>query len=214
MSSSSNFANDFSSNNKKSFFKSRRFSFFSFLLIFILVISLSIWQLRLKIVNPFQAPDGYNAQEDNFLTSDSNVDTDGDGLSDYDEIFVYRTSPYLEDSDGDGILDGEELKRGTDPNCPEGQKCFLSNEFYVEADDNSLIEENESTDILDENIGEINIPTEINEEELKETLASSITADDLRQLLLTSGADEELLSQISDEDLLASYQEVLNNQQE
>lgn len=50
-------------------------------------------------------------------------DTDGDGLSDYDELYVYHTSPYLKDSDSDGIPDGEEVRRGTDPNCPEGKTC-------------------------------------------------------------------------------------------
>ena len=53
-------------------------------------------------------------------------DTDSDGLSDYDETYVYKTSPYLPDSDGDGIPDGQEVKQGTDPNCPEGKTCFGS----------------------------------------------------------------------------------------
>ena len=50
-------------------------------------------------------------------------DTDGDGLSDYDEIYIYHTSPYIKDSDSDGIPDGTEVKNGTDPNCPQGQDC-------------------------------------------------------------------------------------------
>jgi len=61
-------------------------------------------------------------------TSDSEAalkakDTDGDGLSDWDEINVYHTSPYLADTDGDGIPDGVEVKNGTDPNCPQGTDC-------------------------------------------------------------------------------------------
>jgi outer membrane protein OmpA-like peptidoglycan-associated protein len=44
-------------------------------------------------------------------------DTDGDGLSDYDEIFVYHTDPLKADSDSDGFKDGEEvLTYKTDPN--------------------------------------------------------------------------------------------------
>ncbi len=50
-------------------------------------------------------------------------DTDGDGLSDYDELFSYHTSPYLKDSDGDGVPDSQEVDKGSDPNCPQGKIC-------------------------------------------------------------------------------------------
>jgi hypothetical protein len=52
-------------------------------------------------------------------------DTDGDGLSDYDEIYVYHTSPYLKDTDSDGIDDKTEVTNGTDPNCPAGKQCAV-----------------------------------------------------------------------------------------
>ena len=41
-------------------------------------------------------------------TVDNGVDSDGDGLSDYLEINVFGTSPFLVDSDGDTIPDGTE----------------------------------------------------------------------------------------------------------
>jgi len=37
------------------------------------------------------------------------LDSDGDGIRDYDEINVYGTNPNLADTDGDGIHDGDEL---------------------------------------------------------------------------------------------------------
>jgi len=52
-----------------------------------------------------------------------NQDSDLDGLDDYSEIYIYKTSAYLEDTDGDGIWDKQEILAGTDPNCPEGQSC-------------------------------------------------------------------------------------------
>ena len=39
-----------------------------------------------------------------------NIDTDGDGISDADEISTYQTDPYEADTDGDGLSDGEELE--------------------------------------------------------------------------------------------------------
>ena len=44
------------------------------------------------------------------------ADTDEDGLSDYDEINVYNTDPLNPDSDGDGLNDGSDVKLGLDPN--------------------------------------------------------------------------------------------------
>lgn len=51
-------------------------------------------------------------------------DTDRDGVTDFDEQYVYRTSPYLADSDSDGVLDGQEIASGEDPNCPVGKNCL------------------------------------------------------------------------------------------
>jgi hypothetical protein len=43
-------------------------------------------------------------------------DTDGDGLSDWDEVSFYKTDPDRADTDGDGLSDGAEVNvRRTDP---------------------------------------------------------------------------------------------------
>jgi hypothetical protein len=52
-----------------------------------------------------------------------NKDTDGDQLTDYDELYIYRTSPFLEDTDSDGLLDSVEIASNTDPNCPKEKVC-------------------------------------------------------------------------------------------
>lgn len=44
-----------------------------------------------------------------------NNDTDEDGLSDYEEEYIYGTSSRMKDTDGDGFLDGEEVKGGYNP---------------------------------------------------------------------------------------------------
>ena len=52
------------------------------------------------------------------------LDTDGDGVSDYDETNVYQTSPYVRDSDSDGDPDNIEIAKGTDPRCARGKTCL------------------------------------------------------------------------------------------
>ncbi len=57
-----------------------------------------------------------DVDEITFGTDPENADTDGDGLSDYDELYVYHTAAGEKDSDGDGLSDYDEVHvYGTDP---------------------------------------------------------------------------------------------------
>ncbi len=60
-------------------------------------------------------------------TFDINVaalDSDDDGISDYDEINSYGTLPYNADSDGDFINDGDEINNGSNPLDPSSWPSF------------------------------------------------------------------------------------------
>ena len=92
----------------------------------ILTVGLGGLQLRNTIYGPFvvKAPKNSLATvSTNEEARLKNIDTDHDGLSDYDELYQYETSPYLPDSDSDGTNDKIEIENGSDPLCPEGKKC-------------------------------------------------------------------------------------------
>jgi len=54
-----------------------------------------------------------NLEEYQRNTLPNNVDSDGDSLSDYDEIHTHNSSPTNSDTDGDGLNDGDEIVAGT-----------------------------------------------------------------------------------------------------
>ena len=69
---------------------------------------------------------GVGVWEDSNISSNARVrfygvakrtDSDGDGLADGAELFVYHSKPDLADTDGDGLTDLEELQLGTDLNA-------------------------------------------------------------------------------------------------
>jgi len=60
--------------------------------------------------------DGLTDAEEKQLGTDPNqADTDGDQLSDYDEVKKWHTDPLKIDTDGDGYPDGEEVQGGYNP---------------------------------------------------------------------------------------------------
>ncbi|PIZ95651.1 MAG: hypothetical protein COX80_03990 [Candidatus Magasanikbacteria bacterium CG_4_10_14_0_2_um_filter_33_14] len=104
-----------------------------FVLLFIfalLTVGLSFLQIRNNIYNPFALQisqsdfDTLQSLQYDENTKLQQIDTDQDGLTDYEEITFYNTSRYLPDTDSDGLTDYEEIKKGSDPLCPEGETCL------------------------------------------------------------------------------------------
>ncbi|MBD3191550.1 MAG: hypothetical protein GF308_12950 [Candidatus Heimdallarchaeota archaeon] len=56
--------------------------------------------------------------EEKYGCDPHNPDTDGDGLEDGDEVYIFLTDPSAKDTDGDGYSDGEEITKGSDPLDP------------------------------------------------------------------------------------------------
>ncbi|MEW6610195.1 MAG: hypothetical protein AB1352_01000 [Patescibacteria group bacterium] len=127
-------------------------------------------------------------------------DTDSDGLSDWDELNVYGTSPYLKDSDGDTYTDKVEIDSNNDPNCPKGTECRTS--APAQADSSPQF-------------NELNPPAPSSENPAPPPDLSSMTPSELRKLLLQTGqVTEEQLKQIDDATLMQMYQETLKEQEQ
>lgn len=59
-----------------------------------------------------------DVRERQLATDPRNWDTDGDSLSDGDEVLGWKTDPLNSDTDGDSYADGQEVKNGYNPNGP------------------------------------------------------------------------------------------------
>ena len=193
-------------------------------LAFFAVFVLIVWsmQIRDNIFSPFDRSKNYSKQAQNEqctgpecaanqeLASDlMNQDTDSDGLTDWEELTIYKTSPYLEDSDSDGINDKEEIEQGENPLCKKGDIC----------DTGAKVSESETGEEpagaantrLIPGLSESEVPAGESDEEalLRAILEGQSDAATLRGLLIQAGMDERILNQLSDEELLNSYQQVL-----
>ncbi len=81
----------------------------------------------------------------------SQVDTDGDGLSDEEEE-VYGTDPNDSDTDGDGVEDKDEIEQGTNPNDSDTDDDGLSDgeEVSLGTDPNDSDTDNDGVDDAEE----------------------------------------------------------------
>lgn len=175
---------------------------FLLILVFgVLAIVGGLWYLRVHIYKAFvvnQLAEQSNEQsaqqavaEYNKLLADQQKDTDKDGLTDYFEINVYKTSPYLPDTDSDGISDKDEIDKGTNPNCPEGKDCSI----IAPSQDEGTDLKSEANSLLPNNINNFDFNQQIGQE--------------MRKLLLQSGVDPQILEQVTDAELAQLYQQVV-----
>lgn len=122
------------------------------------------------------------------------TDTDHDGLSDYDEHYVFQTNPYLEDTDSDGIPDGREISENTDPNCPKGSACAVPRVSPSEEEDGgsgSAGELDDQTLVFIQTFGN---PQELTREQA-EAKVQAMSDGEMRTFFVRMGVPEEAVSQ-------------------
>jgi hypothetical protein len=165
-------------------------------------LGLGIYHLRSGIT------DAFVVEGPRFKTSDEleaervegmkTKDTDNDGLNDYEESFVFKTSPYLEDSDSDGDNDRVELAAGQNPNCPKGTDCGIPGAG------GSLKPVPKPSELFGPGVSD---ETPIDQAALEQLLNPD--ADQIRKILIEAGASEADLAGIDDATLIELYQQSL-----
>ncbi|MBI5793590.1 hypothetical protein HZA87_00680 [Candidatus Uhrbacteria bacterium] len=144
------------------------------------------------------------------LEESKSKDTDGDGLVDYDELYVYKTSPYVSDSDSDGFDDKTEVFSGNNPNCPEGKDCgsFVTSSEEVGATGASvsaLIEGLGQDQLLEAGAVQFNSAQDV------QAFFKQATIEEIRSALLEAGVSQEELDAIDDASLEDFFTGVLED---
>jgi hypothetical protein len=127
-----------------------------------------------------------NADEDKYGTNPRNPDTDGDGISDYDEIFKYHTNPIKADSDNDGINDYDEIfVYNLDPNKPNPNVSYALSlglkdyyKLFIPLDNDTIQDNNEKefVGLVANNKEILIIPTYLNY--LKDKISDGVITND------------------------------------
>lgn len=177
----------------------RKIGFVLLLIFALLTVSLGILQIRNNLYAPFALNNQVPAtlrDEVNSVEALRLRDTDRDGLTDFDEAYVYNTSRYIADTDSDGQTDGQEIAAGTNPLCEEGKQCAEQGEEAGGRADAATV--GESLRALDPG------PPPADLEGLLTNPAQ------VRQMLIDAGVDAALVARISDQDLLVMVNQVIN----
>jgi len=182
-----------------------------FLLLMILGVGglvLGFRSMHSSLYRPFEEQVMQYAGQD-FLTSSQaeekqkeeqkKVDTDGDTLSDYDELYVFKTSPYLSDTDSDGYSDDVEVFSSNDPNCPMGSDCSAAS---AEAAADGTVD----TTAMLEGVG-VDVDQVESLQTKEEIMAyfTNMTTEQIRQMLVDSGVPQEKVDTLSDEEIKSLF---------
>ncbi len=173
---------------------------FGLLLIFaFLSVGLGMLQIRNSLYGPLALNNKVSPalkDEINSIDALRLRDTDKDGLSDFEELYVYNTSPYLYDTFSYGMSDKEVVAKGL-ALCPKGQDCSSPI-----ASGGSAITTNSST-----------VVTTVPNPGAPPADVFKLLSDpsQVRQLLISNGTDPKLLNKVSDDQLMGVVNDVLKS---
>lgn len=199
----------------------------------LIVLGLSFGEIIASINDPFTIKKGEFLQakqvvddlhpDQRLLEESKRRDTDGDGLSDYDEEKLYATSPYMRDTDGDGLPDNVELATGEDPLCMQGRICANpALDLTLVATTSQFLLPNISGLSGDQLYAEFQRGANVGKQQIIDATGSTSTALEaglvrdpavIRKVIQDSGKiDQAVLDRITDDQLLQLYdQAVIEN---
>jgi hypothetical protein len=199
------------------------------LLIVAIIAITSLWvvQLRRNIISPLYAGSQNNQSVAANQPTQNEIDlklkdTDSDGLNDWDELNLYKTSPYLADTDSDTFPDKQEIDSNNDPTCPQGQSC-ASTTSITNTETESSFSNSSLENLLNNTVSgtaTISPTTTPSTEEtktlsvdekkaLRDAFGVNPNAKDLRQFLLQAGMNQKTLDGLSDEQIVATFNEMI-----
>lgn len=149
----------------------------------ILAVVFGVWKMAMQIKSPF-IQSGIVLEDKQPVIEYLNrlKDSDGDGISDYEEVYVYGTSPYLVDTDSDGISDYDEILNMASQGAEcTGDSCKIG-----------------ST---------VDIAKLINGSSTSTT--QTFTTDDIKKALIESGYSQSMVDQLSEADLSKIQDEIV-----
>jgi hypothetical protein len=192
--------------------KERKTGFVLLLVFGTIAVVLIFLQIRNTVYAPFALSNKIPASFKEQLVDNTDhlkvTDTDRDGLSDFDEQYVFGTSPYLYDTFGYGISDKDVVQRGL-ALCPgAGKNC--SGE--VPDQNYATVQNSTSSTVLS------SLPGTVlgSEQELVGSAPPDLVKilgdpKELRKLLIQTGKiDEKSLNKISDSDLLLMASQMMS----
>lgn len=180
--------------------KEQKIGFVLLLAFAIFAIGLGVLQIRNSIYGRFALNKEISASiKDQVDTVDALRfrDTDRDGLSDFDELYVYGTSPYLPDTDGDGIADGQEVQKKTNPLCAEGTDCGQSLEATQVL----------ATSTIPTTPPDLQAPAMAPVKNLEQAIKDPVQ---VRAMLIGAGVKKEIVDKYSDAELMQMIQEMMS----
>ncbi len=181
---------------------------------------LSVYNIKNRINSPFMA-DRSIIERDRLLIGETEgeklarqkrVDTDGDGLSDWEESNVHKTSPNLRDSCGDGIPDNVRVRTGRNLGCVNSPNAGGVLDYsQVQSSSTDIFNTPTAASLIDQTQMMLGSNTTV-QAEFNAAQASIPQRDpaSIRQMLLESGqVNMDEVNKLTDQELLNIYDQAV-----